>query len=212
MNMVILESELKELGLHSPDALRQLGERECKATVHLYPASISFLLPLTPAERRTAMNQYFEDTYQRILRSIPVRVKKRSGPRAHSVWFECVLTAAALADLTQYLRKRKLRPNRQKKWYAVQAQFAVEIEGQTRGLQTVEERIILVKAASAEEAERKAHEDFAIYSEPYLNDDYQVVRWQFEAILDIYDTNERGTLHDGMEVFSVFKKRRLKGD
>ncbi len=97
--------------------------------------------------------------------------------------------------------------------WSIKARFAVQIEQQTTGLQTVEERILLVTAPDEETARQLLLPTFADYAEPYLNSAGCLVRWQFEQFLDAYEV-EAGALAsqlppEGLEVFSETKSRRL---
>ena len=100
-------------------------------------------------------------------------------------------------------------------YFAIIARFAVQIENRTKGLQTYEDRTLLIKAKSVEEAQQKLTKGFDDYAEPYLNHLGELVRWKFEAFIDSYQTNYdslEAMLADedvGIEVFSQLKKRRL---
>jgi hypothetical protein len=105
--------------------------------------------------------------------------------------------------------KRKKLPATQR-WFAVQARFAIQIEGQTKGRQSYEDRIVIVKATSAKEAQRKLRRNFKDYERPYLNPEGYMVKWVFESILDIYELMDTTIDPNGTEVFSRFGGRRLK--
>lgn len=99
------------------------------------------------------------------------------------------------------------------KWFAVRARFAIQIESQTKGMQTYEERIILIKSKTEDKAKKQLLKEFNNYGKPYLNSDGYMVRWQFEKFIDIYwvfddEINKQGK--QGAEVFSVLKNRRMK--
>lgn len=101
-------------------------------------------------------------------------------------------------------------------FWSVEARFAVQIEGETTGLQLYEDRLLIILADSEAEAKRKLTASFAAYAKPYLNSAGRLVRWQFEAFLDVYRA-EAYSLSDfasdqGVEAFSRLRRRRLRPD
>ena len=103
-----------------------------------------------------------------------------------------------------------------RKWYAVHARFAIQVEGDTQGMQAYEDRIVLLQATSFEDAERRFHTspEEVNYNRPYLNSDYALVRWRFEHILDIYETSisHDGFKPSGVEVYSTLRRRHLRSE
>ncbi|MHB1276808.1 MAG: DUF4288 domain-containing protein [Bacteroidia bacterium] len=90
---------------------------------------------------------------------------------------------------------------------------AIEIEGRTHGLQTYEERFVLIRAKSHDDAYNKLERTRNTYSDPYLNSDGQLVRWRIESLDDCFET-DIGRFKDlddteGTEVYSILKTRRL---
>jgi hypothetical protein len=97
-------------------------------------------------------------------------------------------------------------------WFTVHARFAIQIESQTKGMQTYEERFVAVKATSFEEAVRIVRPEFRAYARPYLNPAGEMVRWQFEKVVNVYDMGEVQFDGSPVEVFSTLKKRRMRPD
>ncbi|GAA4024197.1 hypothetical protein GCM10022409_05190 [Hymenobacter glaciei] len=106
------------------------------------------------------------------------------------------------------------KPAATKCFWSIKARFAIQIENVTGGLQTYEDRILLVKAADEEEAHRKLLPSFASYAEPYLSSAGLLVRWQFEEFLDAYETDvsslDAFLRDEGVEVFSELGTRKRK--
>jgi hypothetical protein len=86
---------------------------------------------------------------------------------------------------------------------------AVTIEGQVRGLQTVEDRFVLVRASSFEDAEARLASEWRAYATPYLNSDGNIVRWLLDEIIDVYDVPDDEIRPQGTEVYSKLSARRL---
>ncbi len=100
-------------------------------------------------------------------------------------------------------------------YYAVVVRFSIQLENKKKGLQSYEDRTLLMKAKNGKEAENKLQKSFKKYEEPYLNSRGEMVRWKFEAFIDFYETTYQSLedmLEDeeeGIEVFSIVKNRRL---
>jgi hypothetical protein len=91
----------------------------------------------------------------------------------------------------------------------VRARVAVTIEGQVRGLQTIEDRFLLVRASSSEDAVARLASEWRAYSRPYLNRDGRIVRWLLDEIIDVYDVPDDEIRPEGTEVYSKLSARRL---
>jgi hypothetical protein len=76
-------------------------------------------------------------------------------------------------------------------------------------MQGVEDRFVLVRAASFDDAERRLRKEWREYAEPYLNTDGHLVRWQLEAVTDVYSTLEDELDPAGTEVYSKRTRRRV---
>lgn len=101
-------------------------------------------------------------------------------------------------------------------FFCVKMTVAIQIEGITTGMQTYEERYVLVKARDMEDAYRRVAKQEKSYSTAYLNPDCRLVRWKIESYDDCFSTGITDTHsfneHTGNEIFSVLKKRKLDKD
>lgn len=57
---------------------------------------------------------------------------------------------------------------------------------------------------------RRLEPEFAAYGEPYFNENWQLVRWRFERVLDVYETNLERLEPTGSEVYSTLRSRRMR--
>jgi|GEM_PF-2743052 len=99
------------------------------------------------------------------------------------------------------------------RYFSVMARFEILIEGQANGLQTYEERIVLIKATHEDEAEERAIAMLPSSEEPYLNSDKQFVWYRFEEVLSVTGYLEIPHIEpdlDGKEIYSEWKNRKLK--
>jgi hypothetical protein len=100
-----------------------------------------------------------------------------------------------------------------RRYYCVKMTLAIQVEGHVKGMQGVEERYVLFKAFTEDEAVAKAKEAALSYEKPYLNSAGELVRWQVESFDDVYEVvldNEQDL--NGAEVFSAIKNRKLTPD
>ena len=107
-------------------------------------------------------------------------------------------------------RRRRQTAAARECWYCVRGLVAVQIVGQRVGLQSVEDRFIVLRATSAEDAQRRLRRQWREYAKPYMNVLGELVRWQLEKVTDVYDICEDKLDPDGAEVYSRLRNRRLR--
>lgn len=95
-------------------------------------------------------------------------------------------------------------------WHCVRALVAIQVEGQKRGHQTLEDRFVIVKARSMTDAERRLKGKWREYAQPYLNSEGFAARWQLEKVVDVYELVEPDIDPAGTEVYSSLSGRRFK--
>jgi hypothetical protein len=94
----------------------------------------------------------------------------------------------------------------------VRALVGIQVEGQTSGYQTFEERIVLIRARSPKDACRRLAKEWREYAFPGINSMGGLFRWQLEEILDVYELfADHIDLDRGTEVYSRLGKRLAKG-
>ncbi len=137
--------------------------------------------------------------------TIVVRVPAKSVaelsklPNVGSVWVRKI----------QGLRRRR-QSTAQLEWFAVWGRVAIQVEGQVSGYQTVEDRVLLVKASSERDAKRRLVKEWKSYAEPYLNSEGYMVRWLLEEVLDVYALMDEEIDENGTEVYSRLRNRRMR--
>ena len=111
---------------------------------------------------------------------------------------------------TQVSGIQKRRPRRREEWYSVLVSFAIQVEGQKKGLQAVEDRVILVRASSETDARRNVRPYLTREEEPYLDELGRLTRWKLLDIVAITNTHYDKLDQDGADVFSSFRQRRMR--
>lgn len=95
-------------------------------------------------------------------------------------------------------------------WFCVRALVAICIEGQRSGLQSTEDRFVLVLARSSENARKRLSKSWAAYATPYMNSTGRLVSWRLDKIVDIYNVNEAKIDPAGTEVYFNFGRRKMR--
>jgi len=217
--------ELKDFRLNLK-SLAALKDRMAHVTARLKPCPYWYkpgkLLTYPPARRSRMLDEWYRARYSKVAKSWPSPIIRRLGPFRRPVGvvsqikakdFEKVLRTRELEfieiEKIQGIRKqRKRKQQRELEWYAVQARYAIQVEGHKSGMQGYEDRILLVKASGFADAEKRLKKE--AYGAEYLNTRGEFVRWHFEKVLDIYNLFEDEINPKGTEVFSQIKYRRMK--
>ena len=222
-------SGLDDFGLSKAE-LRNLGGTPVtvEVTIHIppytYPSSLQFrtLIRKSPTERRELVHQWRVRAHEKLRKEIPVENLAAISFNNDPVGFRFIIAAKEVGKLfslrhAESIRIKaikgircKARREHDSRYYAVKARFAIQVEEQTTGMQTYEDRILLVNASSEKEAKKLAMREFREYETPTLSTTGHFYRWGFEKILDIYETFDTAIDANGTEVYSELKDRRMK--
>jgi hypothetical protein len=107
-------------------------------------------------------------------------------------------------------RRRRRSTKSSPTWYCVRAFVVIQVESAKSGMQNTEDRFILVRASSCDDAKKRLKKRWREYANPYLNSNGQMVSWSLEKIIDVYDTCEADTDPTGTEVYSKLGHRRMR--
>lgn len=209
---------LDDFGLTLPELVK-LGATKIELRADLRELRHAPLFRFAPAERAARLLAWYERKAAEAMRTFPAFSILWTS--AHPYAIAGTLPASSIPRLLRIAAiervwidkipgRRKRKPKPRLRWFTVHARVAIQIEGQTRGSQTYEDRFVAVKATSVKDAERRLRPEFRAYAAPYLNSDGEMVRWALEEIVDVYDTGE--TELDGVcvEVYSILKRRRMR--
>jgi hypothetical protein len=108
------------------------------------------------------------------------------------------------------LKIRKEKPG----FFCVKMTLAIQVENISGGMQEYEERYVVLKASSFEDAYQRIENNKDEYNyEPYLNSAGYFVRWKIESLDDCYaiyvDNIKDFNNPAGVEVYSTLKRRKL---
>ena len=211
---------LPEFGL-TLGQLSALGGTRIKLRAYFRHLDEGPLFKLRPSQRNERIKNHYETLLSRVKRKWNAGGLEIScignQPRGFGANVEArrvseLLRMPEISDiwLDEIPGRKRRCPSPRKIWFAVRARFAIQVEGQTTGLQTYEDRIVLIRAFSPEDAKRMLRPEFRRYGRPYLNPDGLMVRWAFERVLDVYEILEEAIDPRGTEVFSALAHRRMK--
>lgn len=192
--------------------LSKLGDRVCHLTVSFKTYEIvPALLRIAPARRHDFLRARIE-RWVAGLRRVPGGDRLELDPD-DSLPLEAVGTArvsdiAALSSLrgVNYVFISKIRgfrrrpaPARKLSWYCVRGQVAIQVEGQKTGMQSIEDRFVVTRATSFDDAVRRLKAEWESYSRPYINPDGRLVRWHLELVKDVYLIDDVERLPDSLK-------------
>jgi len=216
----------KIAGIQNIEELGRLG-KALSVRIHLKYPDFKDLISLEPKERIQVIRKQQRTQYKEFVsKYLPDKIFTRIGSKVVPTGVEIECTPK---ELLKYSKEESVdsiliveEPNKVKAdleaiehYYAVVARFVIQVENKEKGLQRYEDRTLLMKAKSGEEAERKLKKTFKKYENPYLNFQGKMVRWKFEAFVDCYETIYQSledmleNEEEGIEVFSIIKSRRL---
>lgn len=95
-------------------------------------------------------------------------------------------------------------------WYCVRALVVIRVERTRFGNQNTEDRFVLVRASSFDDAKKRLAKSWREYATPYLNSDGRMVSWTLDKIIDVFDTAEAEIDPKGTEVYSKLLRRRMR--
>ena len=209
---------LSEFGL-TARALRSTPQRTVTYCIQLRGPQLGPLKHLTPSQRNRSLAAHLKGSIAALTQGHHfTSFQPRSTRRPWSI--DAVSDARAFLALARSPHVRSLSVSKVSGarrrtraqgplLFTVRARVVVQVEGQSRGMQTVEERFITVRASTEAEALRALRPMWRLYAEPYLNPYGQLVRWHLEEVLEVYRTYDSQLSPSGTEVYSRLSSRRV---
>ena len=198
--------------------------RIAEVNIHLKYTELNSLVGDSPTERKKKIAADLNNKFKKLIHTnlfenyeLIGTSRKPRGIRTRIVFTTLEIIEKLDFIETVFINKvvgaRKKRRKKLPKYFCVKMTVAIEVEGFEKGMQQIEERFVLIKAESHDNAFELLERNKENYSEPYLNSDGRLVRWKIESFDDSYETDihEIADLNnpEGAEVFSKFKSRRL---
>jgi hypothetical protein len=211
---------LDAFGLSLP-ALTRLGSRKVRFSVQLAGKTVNQLWHHAPKRRDELLRQALAQQLVRLRRDFEgIEFISRGKNRASWTIDTCMparLVGKVAAkpyvkevtlDTIEGRRRKRVRPTLG--WFCVWGVVAIQIEGQSDGFLDLEDRLVIVKAWSAEDAQHRLESSWRSYAEPYMNREGALVRWQLVSVQDVYGLFDDVISPRGTEVYSRLRKARLR--
>lgn len=199
-------------------------KRMATASVYLKYFDLKTVAELKLKDRREFIRNFFKANFRKLLNTNCFTEYELIGTTRKPLGIKTTVSLATLNKLAAFsyvksivIRKldgAKKKPGRTiDQFYCVKMTVAIQIEGFISGLQTIEDRYVLVKAKSEEAAYNQVARQEKKYSKPYFNSDLRLVRWKIESYDDCFCTSiseyKEIVNPKGVEVFSVLRNRKL---
>ncbi len=217
------------------NSFRVLGDRVVQAYVYLQSYDVTLAVRRLRPSRRFAylsrrVDRWLKSLYRRHPQlSFEMKAGKlpENGTRP---WAELPVTLAVSCSAQEALaiascagvqsvyvvrvagRRRRRSPKPRLEWYCVRALVVILVERAASGLQSIEDRFVLVRALSFEDAKKRLQRQWREYAAPYLNSNGQMVSWQLDHVTDVYQVGETEIDPAGTEVYSKLSSRRMRAE
>lgn len=195
-------------------------------SIHFNYPPIEEVKDLEPAQRVKRVTDIVRQSIETVVAQFQPATFSPSPSNRRPRGMKCSLPVSmltALSDMEQVMsatitsvaggKKAVRRKKKVQQFFCVRMTAAIQIEGVSDGLQGYEERFVLIKASSSEDAYNRVEASSSAYAKPYLNSDGFLVRWKVESWDDCYETGITTLAEfndpEGVEVFPVIKRRRM---
>jgi hypothetical protein len=201
-------------------------ERILRVKIYLKSPDQNSYIHLEIPERKKFSNNHFKARFNKLINNSIISdyeiIGNKVKPRG-------IITKIKLSELSliaklqfvDYIFIDKMNGAKKKKdkkeleFFCVRMTVLIQVEGVFSGMQTYEDRFVLIKAKDFEDAYRKLEKQEKVYVKPYLNTDMRLVRWKIISYDDCYSTGiknlEEFNNKEGVEVFSKLGRRKVDG-
>jgi len=143
-------------------------------------------------DRKKLINNFLQVNFKKLLSKKQFETFELIGTKNKPAGIKARISLTALKKLAQLsfissIDIETLEGAKQKtekalnKFFCVKMTVAIQVEGVTSGIQDYEERYVLVKAKSFDDAYKKVAKEEKEYGEPYINTNARLVRWKIES-------------------------------
>jgi len=203
------------------------NKRMAFATIYVKYPNWKLLTKLDMPDRKKFREKFLKSNFQKLVEGKYFDTYELVGTKRRLSGVKAKLTLASVFKLAKQSfidnifiyeldgAKRKL-DKATVKFFCVKMTVSIQVEGLIKGMQSCEERYVLVKAPTVEIAYKKVKKQEKQYGEPYLNSDARLVRWKIESYDDCFDTDiysiEDFNKPEGVEVFSKLRSRKITSE
>jgi hypothetical protein len=202
-------------------------QRLVTVTIHLKYPDITPFLELKRKKRIKAIDQDYQSKLSIIVSSGVFSDYEITGTSKRPIGIKATLALNLLEELevdhlisgitvhnVANAKKLAVKSKGIEKFFCVKMTVIIEIENLKSKKQDIEERLVLIKATSANDAYEKLDDKNGGYATPYLNPHGRLVRWRIYSLDDCYETDiitpKDIELPEGVEVYSKLKSKKRK--
>lgn len=207
------------------DSKITMAKQAVSASIRFKYIDLKKVITLVPKERIASIDRYYRDGFSRLLEAGLFSSYTLVGSKRRPTGVEVVMSAGKLEKIARFRfvesvfihppkGEEKVRKEDINQFFCIKMTVAIQVEGMRDGFQSYDERFVLIKAKSFDDAYKKIERQLKKHeAKPYLNTYGNLVRWKVERLDDCYKTDIL-TVSDldkpeGVEVYSVLKKRKL---
>jgi hypothetical protein len=202
-------------------------KRMAFATIYVKYPNWKMVAKLNLPDRKKFRDEFLKANFQKLIDKKYFDTYELVGTKRRPSGVKAKLTLASILKLTKQtfidnifiyqIEGAKEKPDKPiYNFFCVKMTVSIQVEGFTKGMQSCEDRYVLVKASSVESAYTKVKKQGKQYGEPYLNSDARLVRWKIESYDDCFATDitsiDDFNKPEGVEVFSKLKSRKITSD
>lgn len=199
-------------------------ERILQIKIYLKSSDQNSYIHLEIPERKKFSNNHFKASFNKLINNPLISDYEMIGSRVKP---RGIITKVKLSELHLIAKLKfidfifidKMNGAKKKKYkkelefFCVRMTVLIQVEGVSSGMQTYEDRFVLIKAKDFEDAYKKLEKQEQVYVKPFLNTDMQLVRWKIISYDDCYSTGvtnlEEFNNKEGVEVFSKLGRRKI---
>ncbi|OQP44205.1 hypothetical protein A4D02_35600 [Niastella koreensis] len=202
-------------------------KRMAFATIYVKYPNWKMVAKLDLPDRKKFRDKFLKTNFQKLIDRKYFDTYEVVGTKRRPSGVKAKLTLASILKLTKqsfieniFIHQLDGAKEKQNKptynFFCVKMTVSIQVEGLTKGMQSCEDRYVLVKAQTVESAYNKVKKQEKQYGEPYLNSDARLVRWKIESYDDCFAMNitsiDDFNKPEGVEVFSKLRSRKITSD
>ena len=216
-------------GLEEWELEKEVSNKKRKAEISIslkYPDEEQYV-NLKPKKRIQAINEYYKLNLEKLIALSLFEIYTLKGTNKRPTGLETTVPFSSLQKLSKltYINgisiksieyaTKFVKPNIEvQRYFCVKMTVIIEIEGILNKKQDVEQRFVLIKAYSFDDAYKKIEKQKKVCVTRYLNTDGRFVRWRINSlddcfVTDIVEPNDIDN-DEGIEVYSKITSKKNK--
>ncbi len=202
-------------------------QRMAFVTIYIKYPNWKLVSKLELQDRKKFRNEFLSKNFQKLIEKKYFDTYELVGTKRRPNGVKAKLTLSSILKLSDQsfidnifiyqldgAKEKPVKPT--DSYFCVKMTVSIQVEGISKGMQSCEDRYVLVKASTVESAYNKVKKQEKKYGEPYLNSDARLVRWKIESYDDCFATAIT-SINDfnnpqGIEVFSKLRSRKITSD